>query len=52
MAATHDETTRLSLLALYRSAHTMRFDDLGHSWMAEDPDTAAAALRSFWKGLS
>lgn len=33
-------------------ARTERLDGLGHCWMAEDPATAAAALRRFWSSLS
>jgi len=32
-------------------ATTARLDDLGHCWMAEDPQRVAAVLRSFWATL-
>jgi pimeloyl-ACP methyl ester carboxylesterase len=32
-------------------AATARLDDLGHCWMAEDPQRVAAVLRSFWARL-
>jgi pimeloyl-ACP methyl ester carboxylesterase len=32
-------------------ARTVRLDDLGHSWMVEDPGVVAAALRAFWASL-
>jgi hypothetical protein len=96
MAATQDEMTCATVLALYRSAvpnvhahwgtditepppapglvmlaaadpygdehrscemarrldaRTVRFDDLGHSWMVEDPALAAVALQDHWSSL-
>jgi len=30
---------------------TVRFDDLGHSWMVEDPQLVATALQDFWSSL-
>jgi pimeloyl-ACP methyl ester carboxylesterase len=32
-------------------ARTVRFDDLGHSWMVEDPGHVAAAIQGFWASL-
>ena len=32
-------------------ARTVRFDDLGHSWMLEDPQLVATALQDFWSSL-
>jgi pimeloyl-ACP methyl ester carboxylesterase len=32
-------------------ARIVRFDDLGHSWMVEDPGLVAAALERFWSTL-
>jgi pimeloyl-ACP methyl ester carboxylesterase len=32
-------------------ARTVRFDDLGHSWMLEDPGLVAEAIQSFWASL-
>jgi pimeloyl-ACP methyl ester carboxylesterase len=45
-----DET--LSVEMAHRlGARTVRFDDLGHSWMIEDPRLVAAALQSFWASI-
>mgnify|MGYP000212220921 CR=1 FL=1 len=33
-------------------AQTATFEGLGHWWMLEDPEQAAAALDGFWSGLS
>jgi pimeloyl-ACP methyl ester carboxylesterase len=32
-------------------ARTVRFDDLGHSWMVEDPGLVAEAIQGFWASL-
>jgi hypothetical protein len=32
-------------------AATARLDDLGHCWMAEDPERAATLLERFWASL-
>jgi pimeloyl-ACP methyl ester carboxylesterase len=43
---------RLSLEIAHRlGARTVRFDDLGHSWMVEDPGLVADAIQSFWSSL-
>jgi pimeloyl-ACP methyl ester carboxylesterase len=43
---------RLSVEIAHRlGARTVRFDDLGHSWMVEDPGLVADAIQSFWCSL-
>lgn len=32
-------------------AVTVRLDNLGHCWMAEDPERVAAILKGFWASL-
>jgi pimeloyl-ACP methyl ester carboxylesterase len=47
----YGDETRSVDMAHRLGARTVRFDDLGHSWMVEDPGLVAAALQSFWSSL-
>jgi pimeloyl-ACP methyl ester carboxylesterase len=47
----YGDECRAAEMAHRLGARTVRFDDLGHSWMVEDPDLVAAALHGFWSSL-
>jgi pimeloyl-ACP methyl ester carboxylesterase len=47
----YDDPVRSGEVAARLGARTERLDGLGHWWMLQDPERAAAALRSFWEAL-
>jgi pimeloyl-ACP methyl ester carboxylesterase len=44
----YDDPARSGEVAAALGASTTRLDGLGHWWMLQDPEAAAAALRAFW----
>jgi pimeloyl-ACP methyl ester carboxylesterase len=47
----YDDPVRSGEVAARLGARTERLEGLGHWWMVQDPERAAAALRSFWEAL-
>ncbi|NGO12479.1 alpha/beta hydrolase [Streptomyces sp. HC44] len=47
-----DDPAASDEMAARLGARTERLEGVGHWWMLEDPDNAAAALERFWAGVS